>query len=69
MADTLRSVHLCAISNPISESTFGYLANHRYKKYFDQLTSSLELADMFKTYLTTAVVLSVCYSVGLYSDV
>lgn len=61
----MRAIHLCSISNPISETTFSYLNVYKQKQYFDQITCSLELPDMFRTYLTTSVLLSLCFSVGL----
>jgi hypothetical protein len=63
--DTLKAVHLCGIANPVSETTFSYLATYKQKKYFDELTSSLEIPDMFKTYLSSSVLLSICISTAL----
>lgn len=65
VVDTLKAVHMCGIGNPISEATFSYLGTYKQKKYFDELTSSLEIPDMFKTYLNTSVLLSVCISTAL----
>ena len=63
--DTLKAIHLCGIANPISEATFSYLATYKQKKYFDELTSSLEIPDMFKTYLSSSVLLSICISIAV----